>query len=65
MDSSSSSPLALLLSGQFYTMLNSLQSTKYLAVACFALLVYDYFLTLEQEVRRHGLFGLDAVANWR
>lgn len=48
---SDASPISLLLSGQLYTMLDSLQSTKYLAVACFALLVYDYFLTLEQEVR--------------
>lgn len=47
---SSSDPFTLLLSGGFYTMLDGLQSTKYLAVACFALLVYDYFLTLDQEV---------------
>lgn len=37
--------------GQLYEMLEAHQSTKYLAVACFALLVYDYSLTLEQEVR--------------
>ncbi|KAL5522497.1 hypothetical protein ACEPAG_8513 [Sanghuangporus baumii] len=41
----------ILASGQLYTVIDSLQSTKYLAVACFALLVYDYFLTLEQEVK--------------
>ena len=40
----------ILVSGKLYALLDSLQSTKYLAVACFALLVYDYFLTLEQEV---------------
>ncbi|EJC98291.1 uncharacterized protein FOMMEDRAFT_162057 [Fomitiporia mediterranea MF3/22] len=47
----SSSLAGVLASGQMYTMLNSLQSTRYLAVACFALLVYDYFLTLEQEIK--------------
>ena len=36
-------------SGQLYTVIDSLHATKYLAVACFALLVYDYILTLEQE----------------
>lgn len=30
--------------------LEGLQATKFLAVACFGLLVYDYFLTLDQEV---------------
>lgn len=40
----------ILLSGELYEYVKSLQSTKYLAVACFSLLVYDYLLTLEQEV---------------
>ena len=39
-----------LTSGDFYNAIDSLQSTKYLAVACFGLLVYEYLLTLEQEV---------------
>lgn len=41
--------------------IKSLQSTKYLAVACFALLIYDYLLTLEQEVRRIMVLGMQFV----
>ena len=37
--------------GGIFTAIESLQSTKYLAVACFGLLVYEYLITLEQEVR--------------
>ncbi|KAI5122116.1 hypothetical protein M0805_002238 [Coniferiporia weirii] len=56
---STDSPLlSILASGQLYTVVNSLQSTKYLAVACFTLLVYDYFLTFEQEVQLFWRRGL-------
>ena len=44
-------PLSITSVSELDTMVAGLQSSKYLAVACFALLVYDYFLTLEQEVR--------------
>ncbi|PAV15168.1 hypothetical protein PNOK_0892900 [Pyrrhoderma noxium] len=37
--------------GGIFTAIESLQSTKYLAVACFGLLVYEYFITLEQEIK--------------
>lgn len=62
MDSSLST---ILFSGQLYPALDSLQSTKFLAVACFALLVYDYFLTLEQEVRELAVYIGTVLSFWR
>lgn len=45
----------ILVSGRLDEYLGSLQSTKYLAVSCFCLLVYDYVLTLEYEVSEYEL----------
>ena len=39
-------PIAISSVSELLTMVDGLQSSKYLAVASFALLVYDYFLTL-------------------
>ena len=50
-------PIAISSVSELLTMVDGLQISKYLAVASFALLVYDYFLTLEQEVRSFDPFG--------
>lgn len=41
---------SLLASGDLVELLSSVQSAKYLCVACFGLLVYDYLLTMDEEV---------------
>lgn len=61
MAESDASVVSLVTSGELLVLVDSVQATKYLSVACFALVAYEYLLTLDQEISLFWRRGFTAT----